>query len=250
MKALITGASSGIGESFARTLHDMAIDLVLVARDKEKLEKLKKEFGKKTKIIEMDLSSTYNAMELYEICKNDKIDILINNAGYGDFGYFNETNLDKEMNMIELNIKTVQILTKMFLNDFIKHNRGYILNVASMAAFFPGPLMATYYATKSYVLNLTKGLSDELKQMHSNVYIGCLCPGPVDTNFNNASNVQFKMKGMTSQKVTDYAINQMFKGKQIIIPGIKMKFGHFSSKILSNKLKAKLILKIQNKKID
>lgn len=249
MKALITGASSGIGESFARTLHDMAIDLVLVARDKEKLEQLKKEFGKKTKIIEMDLSSTYNAMELYEICKNDKIDILINNAGYGDFGYFNETNLDKEMNMIELNIKTVQILTKMFLNDFIKHNRGYILNIASMAAFFPGPLMATYYATKSYVLNLTKGLSNELKQMHSNVYIGCLCPGPVDTNFNNVANVQFKMKGMTSQKVTDYAINQMFRGKQIIIPGVKMKFGHFSSRILSNKLKAKLILKIQNKKI-
>lgn len=249
MKALVTGASSGIGESIARYLHDMGFDLILVSRNLEKLEKLKKEFGRKTKVIDMDLSSTYNCMSLYEMCKDLKIDCIINNAGFGDCGFFLETSLDKELNMIDLNIKCVQILTKMFLNDFLKHNRGYILNVASMAAFAPGPLMATYYATKNYCLNLTEGISEELRQMGSNVYIGCLCPGPVDTNFNNTANVKFKIKGMSSEKVAKYAIDQMLKQKAIIIPGLKMKINYFLSKITSNKLKSKVMYKIQKKKI-
>lgn len=249
MKALVTGASSGIGESIARYLHDIGFDLILVSRNLEKLEKLKKEFGRKTKVIDMDLSSTYNCMSLYEMCKDLKIDCIINNAGFGDCGFFLETSLDKELNMIDLNIKCVQILTKMFLNDFLKHNRGYILNVASMAAFAPGPLMATYYATKNYCLNLTEGISEELRQMGSNVYIGCLCPGPVDTNFNNTANVKFKIKGMSSEKVAKYAIDQMLKQKTIIIPGFKMKINYFLSKITSNKLKSKVMYKIQKKKI-
>lgn len=249
MKALITGASGGIGLSFATVLHDMGVELVLVSRNKEKLEDLKKSFGKKTKIIDMDLSSTYNCMELYELCKNDKIDILINNAGFGDCGYFTETDLNKELNMIDLNIKAVQTLTKLFLNDFLKHNRGYILNVASMASFAPGPLMATYYATKSYVLNLTESIREELKQLNSKVYIGCLCPGPVDTNFNNVANVKFGIKGLNSDKVAEYAINQMFKEKQIIIPGKLMKMNYSLSKVCSPKLMSKFIFNIQNKKI-
>lgn len=249
MRALVTGASSGIGESIARYLHDMGFDLILVSRNLEKLEKLKKEFGRKTKVIDMDLSSTYNCMSLYEMCKDLKIDCVINNAGFGDCGFFLETSLDKELNMIDLNIKCVQILTKMFLNDFLKHNRGYILNVASMAAFAPGPLMATYYATKNYCLNLTEAISEELRQMGSNVYIGCLCPGPVDTNFNNTANVKFKIKGMSSEKVAKYAIDQMLKQKTIIIPGLKMKLSYFLSKITSNKLKSKVMYKIQKKKI-
>lgn len=250
MRALVTGASSGIGQSIARYLHDSGIDLILVSRNTEKLEKLKKEFGRKTKIIDMDLSSTYNCMQLYEMCKDLKVDIVINNAGFGDCGYFLETSLDKELNMIDLNIKSVQILTKMFMQDFLKHNRGYILNVASMAAFAPGPLMATYYATKNYCLNLTEAISYELKQMGSNVYIGCLCPGPVDTNFNNTANVKFKIKGMKSEKVAKYAVDQMFKQKTIIIPGLKMKLNYFLSKITSDKMKSKIMYKIQKKKID
>lgn len=250
MRALVTGASSGIGEAIARYLHDSGIDLILVSRNTEKLEKLKKEFGRKTKIIDMDLSSTYNCMSLYEMCKDLKIDCVINNAGFGDCGFFLETSLDKELNMIDLNIKSVQILTKMFMQDFLKHNRGYILNVASMAAFAPGPLMATYYATKNYCLNLTEAISYELKQMNSNVYVGCLCPGPVDTNFNNTANVKFKIKGMKSEKVAKYAIDQMFKQKTIIIPGLKMKLSYFLSKITSNKIKSKVMYKIQKKRKD
>ena len=152
--------------------------------------------------------------------------------------------------MIDLNIKTVQILTKMFLNDFMKHNRGYILNVASMASFAPGPLMATYYATKTYVLRLTEAITEELRNKKSSVYVGCLCPGPVDTNFNNVANVKFNIKGLNSDKVASYAYNKMFNGKQIIIPGFKMKCGHALSKICSEKFLSKFMYHVQKKKID
>lgn len=250
MKVLITGATSGIGRSFAKIFHDNGYDLVLVARSLEKLEEMKKMYGRKTKIIDMDLSSTYNCMELYEMCKKDKIDVVINNAGFGDCGYFIETDLNKELNMIDLNIKTVQILTKMFLNDFMKHNRGYILNVASMASFAPGPLMATYYATKTYILRLTEAITEELRNKKSSVYVGCLCPGAVDTNFNNVANVKFNIKGLSSDKVASYACKKMFDGKQVIIPGFKMKCGHALSKICSEKFLSKVMYNVQKKKID
>lgn len=249
MKALVTGASSGIGESIARYLHDMGFDLILVSRNLEKLEKLKKEFGRKTKVIDMDLSSTYNCMSLYEMCKDLKIDCIINNAGFGDCGFFLETSLDKELNMIDLNIKCVQILTKMFLNDFLKHNRGYILNVASMAAFSPGPLMATYYATKNYCLNLTEGISEELRQMGSNVYIGCLCPGPVDTNFNKVAGGEFKIDALSSDEVVRYALKQCFKNKLIIVPGITVKMGLFFNRLVTHKFSLKIVYNIQDKKM-
>ena len=158
MKALITGASSGIGRDIARELSNRGYDLILVARRKSRLEELANELNTKVEIIDMDISSTYNCMQLYNKVKKDNIDILINNAGFGLFGSFDETNLDKELDMIDLNIKAVHVLTKLFLKDFIEKDKGYILNVASSAAFVPGPLMATYYATKAYVLQLTEAL--------------------------------------------------------------------------------------------
>lgn len=249
MKALITGATSGIGESLANILYDMGSNLVLVGRDAQKLELLKKKYGRKAKIVQADLSSTYNCMEVYENCKNDKIDVVINNAGFGDCGYFDETDLNKELNMIDVNIKAVHTLTKLFLNDFVKHNRGFILNVASIAAFVPGPLMATYYSTKTYVLSLTKSISEELKRMDSNVYIGCLCPGPVDTNFNKTAGVSFSLNGMNKEKVASYAIKEMFKKKTIIIPGFKVKIGYLATKIFSDRAVSKFIFKGQKKKI-
>ena len=249
MKALITGATSGIGASFAKVFHDNGYDLVLVARDIEKLEEMKKKYGRKTKIVDMDLSSTYNCMELYEMCKKDKIDVVINNAGYGDCGYFMETDLNKELNMIELNIKAVQILTKLFLNDFMKHNRGYILNVASMASFAPGPLMATYYATKAYVFRLTEGITEELRNKKSAVYVGCLCPGPVDTNFNKVAGVRFSVKPLKADYVAKYAIDQMLKGKMLIIPGFKMKCAKFFGRFVSDKKLMAITYRIQKKKV-
>lgn len=249
MKALITGASSGIGRDIARELSSRGFDLILVARRKTRLESLKKELPTNVEIIVSDLSSTFNCMKLYDSIKEQDIDVVINNAGFGLAGEFNDTKLDKELDMIDLNIKAVHTLTKCFLNDFVKKDKGYILNVASSAAFQPGPLMATYYATKVYVLNLTTALYEELRQSKSNVYVGCLCPGPVDTEFDKVAKVEFKLKSLSSEYVAKYAVEKMFKKKLIIIPGVQMKFVYYISKLAPRKLKLKITYHIQKRKL-
>ena len=248
MKALITGASSGLGMEMAHILAKKGYDLILVARRKEKLEELKEELKVDVQVINLDLSSTFNCMKLYNKVKKQKIDILINNAGFGLFGQFDETNLERELDMIDLNIKAVHTLTKLFLKDFMEENKGYILNVASSAAYFSGPLMSTYYATKAYVLHLTEALQEEVKQAHKNVYIGCLCPGPFDTEFNDVAGVSFSLKSQTKEYVASYAIDKMFKKKSIIIPGAKMKTIIAFSKILPRKLTTHINYYNQQKK--
>ena len=248
MKALITGASSGLGREFAIELSNMGYDLILVARRKTRLEKLKKELNTNVEIITLDISSTFNCMELYRQVKKEKIDVLINNAGFGLFGKFDESKLDIELDMIDLNIKTVHTLTKLFLKDFKKRDSGYILNVASAAAFLPGPLMATYYSTKAYVLNLTEAIHQELKVDDSNVYVGALCPGPVDTEFNDVAKVTFSVKSLSSEEVVKYTIKKMFKRKLVIIPGFKTKCGIYLSKILPLKLKLSVSYRLQKSK--
>lgn len=247
MKALITGASSGIGRDMAKILSDMGYDLILVARRKKKLEELKKELTTNVTIINLDVSSTFNCMKLYNKVKKEDIDIVINNAGFGLFGEFSETNLDKELDMIDTNIKAVHTLTKLFLKDFKEKDSGYILNVASSAAFLSGPLMATYYATKGYVLKLTEAIYEELRREDSNVYIGTLCPGPVNTEFNDVANVKFSIKSLDSYQVADYAINKMFQKKLIIIPGFMMKFVTLA-KFIPRKLLLRINYNIQKKK--
>ena len=248
MKALITGASSGIGADMARILSDKGYDLILVARRKTRLEKLKKELKTKVTLIDMDISSTFNCMKLYNQVKDEDIGIVINNAGFGLFGEFVNSNLDKELDMIDLNIKAMHTLTKLFIKDFKKKDEGYILNIASSAAFLPGPLMATYYATKSYVLRLTEAINEELRHDKSNVYVGALCPGPVETEFNKVAKVEFSLKSLNSYDVAMYAIAKMFKRKMVIIPGIKIKIGVLLSKCLPIKLKLKVAYKLQRKK--
>ncbi len=248
MTALITGASSGIGADMARILSEKGYDLILVARNKRKMEVLSKELKTNIEIIPMDISSTYNCTELYNMVKKRDIDILINNAGFGLFGHFNTTKLDKELDMIELNIKTVHTLTKLFLKDFIKKNKGHILNVASSAAFMPGPLMPTYYATKAYVLHLTEAINEELRHDKKNVYVGALCPGPVNTNFNKVAGVSFNLDSLESYDVAKYAINKMLKNKVVIVPGIKIKIGIFILRFLPRSLVRKIAYKIQKSK--
>lgn len=251
MKALVTGASSGIGRDIARVLSSKGYDLILVARRIDRLEELKSDLKTNVEIISLDLATTFNCMKLYNQVKDEDIDILINNAGFGLAGDFDETNIDKELDMVDLNIKALHILTKQFLIDFKKKNKGYILNVASSAALMPGgPLMATYYATKSYVLSLTLGIYEELRRNKSNVYIGALCPGPVNTEFNQVAKVEFSVPGLPSEEVARYAVNKMFKRKTIIIPGIGMKFINFIGNFATKKLKLKFTYKIQKKKID
>ena len=248
MKALITGASSGIGLDMARYLATMKCELILVARDKEKLEKIQESLPTKVTIIVADLSNEQKVKELYVLTKKEKIDILINNAGFGLCGYFTETDLNSELEMINTNIKAVHLLTKSFLKDMEKNNFGYILNVASSAAFQPGPLMATYYATKSYVYHLSEALYYEQKKKKTNVHISVLCPGPVATNFNNVAGVKFSLKPLKSSFVAKYAIDQMFKNKMLIIPGFKMKCAKFFSRFVSDKFLLKVIYMIQKNK--
>ena len=248
MKALITGASSGIGKDMARYLSELGFDLILVSREKEGLEKLKEELSTNVKNVIVDLSNEDKVKEMFVALRNEEIDVLINNAGFGDAGYFNNTDLAKEINMIDVNIKAVHILTKLFLKEMMKRNKGYILNVASSAAFQPGPFMATYYSTKAYVLRLTQAISYELKKQKSNVKISCLCPGPTRTKFESVANVKFKMKEYTSEFVAHYAIDKMFDNKVVIIPGLKMKLAKFFSRFASDKRAMKTVFKIQNRK--
>lgn len=230
MKALITGASSGIGKELALILSNLGYDLYVVARSKEKLNKLEKRCKGKVTTIELDLSSEDNCYQLYELLKDEDIDILINNAGFGDAGNFTETNLAKELDMINLNIKAYHILTKLFLKDFVKKDYGRILNVASMAGFMPGPYMATYYATKAYIVNLSLAISEELNQMNSNVKISVFCPGPIKTNFSKNAKVHFNINSLTAEYAASIAITGMFKKKLIIIPN-NMKINYILTKI-------------------
>lgn len=248
MKALITGASSGIGYSMAKYLSSLGYDLILVARDKEKLQKIQKELKTDVKIVIADLSQEEKLKDLYVLCKNDNIDILINDAGFGLFGEFNSTDLNRELNMIDVNIKAVHIITKFFLKDMVKRGSGHILNVSSSASFQAGPLMATYYATKSYVTRLSVALNEELRRAKAGVHVSCLCPGPVKTNFNDVANVDFAMKGLDSDYVAKYAINKMLKNKVIIVPGFKMKVILFFNRFVSNKFAAKIVYKFQKRK--
>lgn len=250
MKALITGASSGIGLDIAKYLAQKKYELILVARDRKKLEKIQEKLPTKVTIIVADLSNEQKVKELYILTKGENIDILINNAGFGDFGYFTETDLNKELEMIDTNIKAVHILTKLFLKDMEQRNSGYILNVASSAAFQPGPLMSTYYATKSYVYQLTEALYYEQKKKKTNINISVLCPGPVKTNFNNVAGVKFGVKPLSSSFVAKYAIDQMLNKKMLIIPGYKMKLAKFLSRFVSDKFLLRVTYRIQKKKVN
>lgn len=174
MRALITGASSGIGRDMARELNKKGYDLVLVARDIIRLQEVKNGLKGNVEVIQMDLADAENCKKLYEQVKD--IDILINNAGFGSFGDFAETDLDKELSLIDTNIKAVHILTKLYLKDMIEKDSGHILNVASIAGFMPGPLMCAYYASKAYVVRLSEGIREELKKKKSKVKISLLCP--------------------------------------------------------------------------
>lgn len=248
MKALITGASSGLGSDFARILSKKGYDLILVARRKDKLKELEKELGTNIEIICTDLSSSFNCSRLYNKLKHEDIDIVINNAGFGIFGTFETGKLDRDLDLIDINIKAVHILTKLFLGEFKKKNKGYILNVASSAAFQPGPLMATYYASKSYVYNLTCAIYEELRRTDSEVSISVLCPGPVNTEFNSVAGVQFGIKALESYDVANYAIEKMFKKKLIIIPGFQIKMAKFVGRFISTKTIIKFAYNIQKKK--
>ena len=254
MKALITGASSGLGYDMAHILSERGYDIIAVARRQDKLEQLKNELKTNVEIVCCDVTDIQQCKKLADYAS--EVDVLINNAGFGVFGEFCSSDLDKELKMLDTNVRAVHIMTKLFAQEFKKRNSGYILNVASLAAFFPGPLFAAYYASKSYVLRLSQAVGEELRQSKSNVHISVLCPGPVHTEFSKVAKVNFgtgtekgaKSIVLTSKDVAQYAIKKMFYGKQVIVPGCIMRIAAFLRHILSDKVLARAVYFIQSKK--
>jgi short-subunit dehydrogenase len=254
--ALITGASSGIGLELARVFASNHTNLVLVARNLTRLDQLKIELEKKYKIkvlnIEKDLSKREAPFEVFTEVQNQKIhiDFLVNNAGFGDFGPFYQTNLDKELAMIDLNITALTQLTKFFLKEMIKHKSGRIMNVASTASFQPGPNMAIYFATKSYVLSFSEAINVELRK--HGITVTALCPGPTESGFQLAAGIEesklVKDKKLpSSMEVAMYGYKAMIKGKSVAIHGFMNRLMANSVRFFPRDFVANLTAKIQEK---
>ncbi len=248
--AVITGASSGIGAEFAKQLAKQGYALVLVARRSSRLSKLAARLNTKCEIINADLTKIEECERVYEAIKNKPVEIFINNAGFGDCGMFSDANLQKELQMIRLNIQAVHFFTKRMLEKMKKLNAGFILNVSSSAGLLPaGPYMATYYATKAYVTSLTRAVAMELQESGSRVYVGCLSPGPVDTEFNSVANVKFALKGIDAKYCARYALLQMMKRKTVIVPTFTMKCAVTFGRFLPQNIYIRLVSRQQKKKI-
>lgn len=249
MKALITGASSGIGREFAIYLSELGYDLIICARSTDKLNALKDKIKNvNVRVITIDLSHEVDALDLYEHLKDEDIDVLINNAGFGAYGKFLDVPLKRELDLIHTNVSSLHILTKCYLKDMNEKGRGLILNVGSMAGFSAGPKLSSYYASKNYVVRLTQAIHEELRRDGSKVKISVLCPGPVDTNFNNVANVKFSAKGLKPRDVARYAFDKASQGKVIIIPGFAMKAAKFFERFLPENILTKVSYNVQSKK--
>jgi short-subunit dehydrogenase len=250
--ALITGASNGIGLELAKIHASKGGDLVLVARNKSKLDELKTALENQYNIsvytIGKDLSEIHAAQEVYnETTKeNIQVDVLVNNAGFGDFGMFAETDWNKELQMINLNMTSLTHFTKLYLQDMVQRKSGKIMNVASIAAFQSGPTMSVYCATKAYVLSFTEAISNEVAD--KGITVTALCPGATLTGFPDAAGMEdsklFKDKKLpTAEEVAQYGYTSMIKGKTVAIHGMM-------NYILSNSVRfipRSLVLKVSRK---
>ena len=246
LKALITGASSGIGREIARLLAARGYELVIAARREDRLEELKRTLGVPCKIACTDLSVRTEAERLFE--ENRDVDVLVNNAGFGVFGAFDETQLSRECEMLDVNIFALHILMKLYLAEFKKRGSGRILNVSSSASFFPGPMFSSYYASKAYVTRLSLAVREELRREKSPVTVSVLCPGPVRTEFNDVAGVKFGIGSVSPQYAARAAVDGMFKGKGIITPSLATGFTRFLSKLVPDSLAARVVYILQKKK--
>jgi len=242
--ALITGASGGIGYELAKVFARHKHNLVLVARNGNKLEQLAQElrqvFGVKVLVLAQDLSLPNAANLIFDQLqsKSIRIDFLVNNAGFGNFGFFMETDWVKEEQMINLNITALTHFTKLFGQEMVKNKYGCILNVASTAAFQPGPLLAVYFATKAYVLSFSEAIANELKG--TGVTVTALCPGPTQTGFLEAAALEdsllFKGKKLaTAREVAEYGYTALMAGKTVAIEGATNQFMARSVKFFPRK---------------
>lgn len=249
MYALITGASSGIGFESAKILASKGYDLIITARSIDKLNKLKelveKDYQKNVIIIPLDISKRESLDELFTKTKDYEIEVVINNAGLGKVGMFNEVTDAEDYNMIDINVTAMHMVLKHYADVMTK---GYILTVASIASFAPGPKMATYYATKNYIRSYAEALRYELKKMKKDVSITILAPGPVNTNFNDTANVTFTLKGVAADKCASYAIKRMFKKKKFATPKWTVRWATRFMRILPHRTSMRICYKSQSKK--
>lgn len=254
--ALITGASSGIGLAMAHVFAAHKHNLVLVARNETKLNELAKELeqnhGITVKIIPADLSKMNEIQKVYDNCKSSaiSIDYLVNNAGFGDFGFFAESDWNKTEEMIDLNMKSLTKMCHLFIPDMLARKSGKIMNVASTAAFQPGPTMATYYATKSYVLFLSEALYNELQG--TGVNVTCLCPGATESGFQAAAAMTESalVKGKklpTAADVAEFGYQAMMKNKMTVIHGLYNSIMANANRFVPRKLVLQIVRKIQEK---
>lgn len=249
---LITGATSGIGYEFSKRFIKEKYNLVLVGRSEEKLNELR-DLAKKNYVTaftyKTDLTLSDGVDKLYEFTKKKvgDIDILINNAGVGFNGEFNELDWEKHLDVINLNIISLTKLTKLYSDDMVKRKKGKILNVASTGAYQPGPLISVYYASKAYVLSFSEALREEIKD--KGVDVVTLCPGATKTNFSKRAGKGDLDVAMSAEEVAEIGYNALMKNKAICIPGIMNKVLVFLSKIAPTVVNAKMVKKIQGKAI-
>lgn len=254
--ALITGASLGIGMELAHVFAAKKENLVLVARSVSKLNEMAKEiaikYGVKVDVIALDLSENESAKKVFAYCEqhNLKVDYLVNNAGFGDFGFFAQSNWDKQLQMINLNITTLTHLTHLFLPSMIKNKYGRIMNVASTAAFQPGPTMSVYYATKAFVLHFSEAIANELEG--SGVTVTALCPGATESGFQLAAAMEESklVKGKklpTSAEVAEYGYKAMMKGEKVAIHGFLNALMANSIRFTPRSLVLKMVRMMQDK---
>ena len=216
MLAVVTGASSGIGREIARELSSSGYEVVLVGRNEGELRKTAALLQGPSQIRTMDLTRKEERESLIE--EFASADILVNNAGFGIFGEFLENDEESAEKLVETNVIALEHLTRAFLRKMVAEDKGKILNVASIAGFLPGPLMASYYASKAYVVRLSEAIREELRARKSKATISILCPGPVDTSFSERAGVRFALKGMTPGKVASYAVPRFLKGRFYLFP--------------------------------
>jgi len=254
--ALITGASSGIGLGLAREFAKHKTDVVLVARNETKLNEIAQElastYGVKAIVMVKNLSKAGSADELFREVKLAGIEIgyLVNNAGFGDFGMFSESDWNKQQEMISVNIITLTRLCRLFISEMIQRKQGRIMNLASIAAFQPGPLMAVYYATKAYVLLFSEAINNELKG--SGITVTALCPGPTISGFEEAANLResklFKKKMLPdATEVARYGYHAMMKGKSVAIHGWMNRAMVFSVRFAPRKMVTAVVRKMSDK---
>jgi short-subunit dehydrogenase len=257
MRALVTGASSGIGREAAINLADRGYDLILTARSEERLQNLKKlleESGSRkgkirVEIICADLAKPGEAERVYrEAVREGPVDFLVNSAGFGVYGFFTETDLEAEVNMLSVNITALHVLTKLCLRDMVKRDSGVILNIASSAGFMAGPVFSSYYASKNYVVRLTEAIHEELKMKKSHVRITALCPGPVETSFDKNAGVSHSMHGISPKDAAACGIRCALKGKMLAVPGIGMQMGIVFGRLLGDHFLVKITGRIQKRK--